>query len=166
MYIDYHKPDFCTERCVQPDPQRTNPPLKYPDDYRRPTKLRGFELAFFLGFEIILIVALALLMSSQSILIVWSKRNGKYNYSITTSNFMVETLKGGLSLLALARIWRSEGVTEDNRLSTTMDEVIVTHSCITLPSQKYGPVLHLCACGCPGLLNTEESERYQYWRFV
>ncbi|KAL0011865.1 hypothetical protein SO802_006973 [Lithocarpus litseifolius] len=37
----------------------------------------------------------------------------------------VETLKRGLSLLALARIWRSEGVTEDNRLSTTFDEVIV-----------------------------------------
>nr|POF09220.1 cmp-sialic acid transporter 4 [Quercus suber] len=29
---------------------------------------------------------------------------------------MVETLKCGLSLLALARIWRSEGVTEDNRI--------------------------------------------------
>nr|POE51307.1 cmp-sialic acid transporter 4 [Quercus suber] len=80
--------------------------------------------------KIILIVALALLMSSQSIVIVWSKRNGK--------DIIVETLKCGLSLLALARIWRSEGVTEDNRLSTTLDEVIVTHSCITLPSQKSG----------------------------
>ncbi|KAK7837928.1 cmp-sialic acid transporter 4 [Quercus suber] len=66
--------------------------------------------------KIILIVALALLMSSQSIVIVWSKRNGK--------DIIVETLKCGLSLLALARIWRSEGVTEDNRLSTTLDEVI------------------------------------------
>ena len=36
-----------------------------------------------------MIVALTLLTSSQSILIVWSKRNGKYNYSITASNFMV-----------------------------------------------------------------------------
>ena len=39
--------------------------------------------------RIIVIVALTLLTSSQSILIVWSKRNGKYNYSITASNFMV-----------------------------------------------------------------------------
>ncbi|XP_030972749.1 CMP-sialic acid transporter 2-like [Quercus lobata] len=75
--------------------------------------------------KIIVVVALMLLMSSQSILIVWSKRNGKYEYSITTTNFMVENLKCGLSLLALARIWRSEGVTKDNRLSTTFDEVIV-----------------------------------------
>nr|POE69370.1 cmp-sialic acid transporter 2 [Quercus suber]POF21657.1 cmp-sialic acid transporter 2 [Quercus suber] len=75
--------------------------------------------------KIVVVVALTLLTSSQGILIVWSKRNGKYEYSVTTSNFMVEALKCGLSLLALARIWRSEGVTEDNRLSTTLDEVIV-----------------------------------------
>ncbi|XP_030923728.1 CMP-sialic acid transporter 2-like [Quercus lobata] len=75
--------------------------------------------------KIFVVVALTLLTSSQGILIVWSKRNGKYEYSVTTSNFMVEALKCGLSLLALARIWRSEGVTEDNRLSTTLDEVIV-----------------------------------------
>ncbi|KAM4097827.1 hypothetical protein ACJW30_07G031500 [Castanea mollissima] len=43
----------------------------------------------------------------------------------TKLNVQVETLKCGLSLLALARIWRSEGVNEDNRLSTTLDEVIV-----------------------------------------
>ncbi|XP_030941462.1 CMP-sialic acid transporter 2-like [Quercus lobata] len=55
--------------------------------------------------KIIVIVALTLLTSSQSILIVWSKRNGN----------LVETLKCGLSLLALARIWRSEGVIKDNR---------------------------------------------------
>ncbi|KAJ4825075.1 hypothetical protein Tsubulata_040462 [Turnera subulata] len=36
----------------------------------------------------------------------------------------VETLKCVLSLAALARIWRTEGVTEDNRLSTTLDEVM------------------------------------------
>ncbi|XP_074270576.1 CMP-sialic acid transporter 4-like [Silene latifolia] len=38
---------------------------------------------------------------------------------------MVETLKCALSLAALVRIWRKDGVTEDNRLSTTIDEVIV-----------------------------------------
>ncbi|KAB2087876.1 hypothetical protein E1A91_A04G143600v1 [Gossypium mustelinum] len=70
-------------------------------------------------------VALTFLTSSQAILIVWSKRAGKYEYSVTTANFLVETLKCALSLAALARIWKSEGVTEDNRLSTTLDEVIV-----------------------------------------
>uniref|UniRef100_A0A2N9HN62 CMP-sialic acid transporter 4 n=1 Tax=Fagus sylvatica TaxID=28930 RepID=A0A2N9HN62_FAGSY len=73
----------------------------------------------------IVTLALTFLTSSQAILIVWSKRAGKYEYSVTTANFMVETLKCGLSLLALGRIWRSEGVTEDNRLTTTLDEVIV-----------------------------------------
>ncbi|KAK3194171.1 hypothetical protein Dsin_025481 [Dipteronia sinensis] len=70
-------------------------------------------------------LALTVLTSSQAILIVWSKRAGKYEYSVTTANFMVEALKCALSLAALARIWRNEGVTEDNRLSTTLDEVIV-----------------------------------------
>ncbi|KAF3966678.1 hypothetical protein CMV_009247 [Castanea mollissima] len=44
---------------------------------------------------------------------------------LTGPNGSSKTLKCGLSLLALARIWRCEGVTEDNRLSTTFDEVIV-----------------------------------------
>ncbi|KAE8711762.1 CMP-sialic acid transporter 4 [Hibiscus syriacus] len=73
----------------------------------------------------IVTLALTFLTSSQAILIVWSKRAGKYEYSVTTANFMVETLKCALSLAALARIWKSEGVTDDNRLSTTLDEVIV-----------------------------------------
>ena len=34
-------------------------------------------------------VALTLLTSSQAILIVWSKRAGKYEYSVTTANFLV-----------------------------------------------------------------------------
>ncbi|XP_024017681.1 CMP-sialic acid transporter 4 [Morus notabilis] len=73
----------------------------------------------------IVTLALTVLTSSQAILIVWSKRAGKYEYSVTTANFSVETLKCALSLAALARIWSNEGVTEDNRLSTTLDEVIV-----------------------------------------
>ena len=36
-----------------------------------------------------MVVALALLTSLQGILIVWSKRNGTYDYSFNTSNFMV-----------------------------------------------------------------------------
>ena len=51
-----------------------------------------FVLFCFFCYRIIVIVALTLLTSSQSILIVWSKRNGKYNYSITTSNFMVSVI--------------------------------------------------------------------------
>ncbi|CDP14485.1 unnamed protein product [Coffea canephora] len=71
----------------------------------------------------IVTLALTVLTSSQAILIVWSKRAGKYEYSVTTANFLVEALKCALSLAALARIWRNEGVTDDNRLSTTLDEV-------------------------------------------
>ncbi|KAK4437547.1 CMP-sialic acid transporter 4 [Sesamum alatum] len=70
-------------------------------------------------------LALTVLTSSQAILIVWSKRAGKYEYSVTTANFLVEALKCALSLAALARIWRKEGVTDDNRLSTTWEEVSV-----------------------------------------
>ncbi|KAG9444079.1 hypothetical protein H6P81_015419 [Aristolochia fimbriata] len=70
-------------------------------------------------------LALTILTSSQAILIVWSKRAGKYEYSVTTANFSVEALKCALSLAALTRIWKSEGVTEDNKLSTSLDEVMV-----------------------------------------
>ncbi|KAK4359937.1 hypothetical protein RND71_022166 [Anisodus tanguticus] len=70
-------------------------------------------------------LSLTILASSQSILIVWSKRAGKYEYSVTTANFLVEALKCALSLAALVRIWRKDGVTDDNRLSTTWDEVKV-----------------------------------------
>ncbi|KAL8521186.1 hypothetical protein ACS0TY_011653 [Phlomoides rotata] len=70
-------------------------------------------------------LTLTVLTSSQAILIVWSKRAGKYEYSVTTANFLVEALKCALSLAALARIWRKDGVTEDNRLNTTWDEVNV-----------------------------------------
>ncbi|CAN1805167.1 CMP-sialic acid transporter 4 [Linum perenne] len=73
----------------------------------------------------IVTLALTVLTSSQAILIVWSKRAGKYEYSVTTANFLVETLKCMLSLAALARTWKNEGVTEDNRLSTTFNEVSV-----------------------------------------
>ncbi|KAJ7969189.1 putative CMP-sialic acid transporter [Quillaja saponaria] len=70
-------------------------------------------------------LALTILTSSQAILIVWSKRAGKYEYSITTANFSVEALKCAISLIALGRIWNNEGVNENNRLSTTLDEVLV-----------------------------------------
>uniref|UniRef100_A0A0D9X0N0 Uncharacterized protein n=1 Tax=Leersia perrieri TaxID=77586 RepID=A0A0D9X0N0_9ORYZ len=70
-------------------------------------------------------LALTLLTSSQAILIVWSKRAGKYEYSVTAANFSVEALKCLLSLIALYRTWNSQGVTEDNRLSTSFDEVKV-----------------------------------------
>nr|CAB3496128.1 unnamed protein product [Digitaria exilis] len=70
-------------------------------------------------------LALTLLTSSQAILIVWSKRAGKYEYSVTTANFSVEALKCLLSLAALFRTWNRHGVTDDNRLTTSFDEVSV-----------------------------------------
>ncbi|KAH1263989.1 CMP-sialic acid transporter 4 [Glycine max] len=70
-------------------------------------------------------LALTVLTSSQGILIVWSKRAGNYEYRVTTANFMVETLKCAISLVALGRIWKKGGVNEDNRLTTIFDEVIV-----------------------------------------
>ncbi|KAH7518235.1 hypothetical protein FEM48_Zijuj09G0149900 [Ziziphus jujuba var. spinosa] len=44
---------------------------------------------------------------------------------VVQKSWQVESLKCALSLAALGRIWNNEGVTEDNRLSTTLDEVIV-----------------------------------------
>ncbi|XP_047319946.1 CMP-sialic acid transporter 2-like [Impatiens glandulifera] len=73
----------------------------------------------------IVTIALTILTSSQAILIVWSKRAGKYEYSVTTANFLVEALKCAFSLAALSRIWSNDGITDDNRLSTTWDEVSV-----------------------------------------
>ncbi|XP_047308362.1 CMP-sialic acid transporter 2-like [Impatiens glandulifera] len=73
----------------------------------------------------IVTIALTFLTSSQAILIVWSKRAGKYEYSVTTANFLVEALKCALSLAALVRIWSNDGITDDNRLSTTWEEVSV-----------------------------------------
>jgi hypothetical protein len=40
-------------------------------------------------YRSIVTLALTFLTSSQAILIVWSKRAGKYEYSVTTANFMV-----------------------------------------------------------------------------
>lgn len=68
---------------------------------------------------------MTILTSSQAILIVWSKRAGKYDYSVTTANFLVETLKCAISIIALASAWRTEGVTEQNKLTASLKEVIV-----------------------------------------
>ncbi|KAF6155128.1 hypothetical protein GIB67_008197 [Kingdonia uniflora] len=74
----------------------------------------------------IVTTALTILTSSQAILIVWSKRAGKYDYSVTTANFSLGGgLKCALSLAALARSWSEEGVNDNNKLSTTWDEVMV-----------------------------------------
>ncbi|CAA6667947.1 unnamed protein product [Spirodela intermedia] len=78
-------------------------------------------------------VALTLLTSSQAILIVWSKRAGKYEYSVTTANFLVEALKCALSLAALWRIWGTEGVTDNNKLFASLDEITVC----TVPAALY-----------------------------
>lgn len=41
------------------------------------------------GIRSTVTLALTVLTSSQAILIVWSKRAGKYEYSVTTANFLV-----------------------------------------------------------------------------
>ncbi|XP_057863916.2 CMP-sialic acid transporter 2 isoform X2 [Cryptomeria japonica] len=73
----------------------------------------------------LVIIALTVLTSSQGILIAWSKRAGKYDYSVATANFMVETLKCVFSLVAVTLIWEREGITEDNKLLTTWEEIKV-----------------------------------------
>uniref|UniRef100_A0A8R7PD96 Uncharacterized protein n=1 Tax=Triticum urartu TaxID=4572 RepID=A0A8R7PD96_TRIUA len=47
----------------------------------------------------IVTIALTLLTSSQAILIVWSKRAGKYEYSVTTANFSPCTEHGTVKVL-------------------------------------------------------------------
>ncbi|KAA8530989.1 hypothetical protein F0562_005721 [Nyssa sinensis] len=49
------------------------------------------------------------------------------------------------ALTTLARIWRTEGVTEDNS---------------TLSRQEFASVLYLCICGCSRVSDTEEPEYY------
>ncbi|GLJ08460.1 hypothetical protein SUGI_0089210 [Cryptomeria japonica] len=49
------------------------------------------------------------------VIIAWSKRAGKYDYSVATANFMMETLKCVFSLVAVTLIWEREGITEDNK---------------------------------------------------
>ncbi|KAK8914591.1 CMP-sialic acid transporter 4 [Platanthera zijinensis] len=71
------------------------------------------------------IIALTILTSSQALLITWSKRAGNYKHNATTMNFLVEALKCVLSLVALLKIWRSHGITHDNTLRTSFDEVSV-----------------------------------------
>jgi UDP-sugar transporter A1/2/3 len=41
------------------------------------------------AYRSVVTLTLTVLTSSQAILIVWSKRAGKYEYSVTTANFMV-----------------------------------------------------------------------------
>lgn len=52
------------------------------------TVIHGYIL-FLVVCRSVVTIALTILTSSQAILIVWSKRAGKYEYSVTTANFMV-----------------------------------------------------------------------------
>lgn len=69
--------------------------------------------------------ALTVLTSSQGILIAWSKKAGGYDYSVTSANFLVELLKCLIAVAALFWIWRKDGVTENNKLSMSWEEVKV-----------------------------------------
>ncbi|THG11799.1 hypothetical protein TEA_021039 [Camellia sinensis var. sinensis] len=50
-------------------------------------------------------LALTLLTSSQAILIVWSKRAGKYEYSVTTANFSVYSTSVAMLLTAVVSVF-------------------------------------------------------------
>ena len=78
------------------------------------------------GRKSVVTLALTVLTSSQGLLIAASKANGvKYDYAVTSANCTVETTKMLMSLLALVKIWRTVGVNEDNRLSTSWSELWV-----------------------------------------
>ncbi|XP_057863990.1 CMP-sialic acid transporter 4-like [Cryptomeria japonica] len=64
-------------------------------------------------------------MFRSLVIIAWSKRAGKYDYSVATANFMMETLKCVFSLVAVTLIWEREGITEDNKLITSWEEIKV-----------------------------------------
>ena len=72
-----------------------------------------------------IVACLTFLTSSQGILIQVSKSAGKFDYSVTTANCMVEVTKCLISLATLARQWSTIGVNDDNRLQTTLQEVWV-----------------------------------------
>lgn len=71
-------------------------------------------------------LALTILTSSQGLLIAMSKANDiKYEYSYTSANCTVEFVKCLISLIALSQVWQREGVTEDNKLTSTWEELNV-----------------------------------------
>ena len=73
----------------------------------------------------LVVIALTILTSSQGLLIAVSKQGGKFEYSVMSANCMVETTKCVISLLFLLRQWNTIGVTEDNTLVTTLNEIWV-----------------------------------------
>lgn len=78
------------------------------------------------GRKTMVTLALTILTSSQGLLIAMSKANDiKYDYSYTSANCTVEFVKCVISFVALSQAWRREGVTEDNKLSTTWEEMKV-----------------------------------------
>lgn len=78
------------------------------------------------GRKSIVTLALTILTSSQGLLIAASKaKDVKYDYSVTSANCTVEVVKMIMSLAALTKVWKSEGVNEDNRLSTSWAELWV-----------------------------------------
>mmetsp|Transcript_31783 Transcript_31783/g.38409 ORF Transcript_31783/g.38409 Transcript_31783/m.38409 type:complete len:341 (+) Transcript_31783:176-1198(+) len=71
-------------------------------------------------------LALTVLTSSQGLLIAMSKANNiKYEYSYTSANCTVEFVKCIISFVALTKVWQHQGVTDDNRLQTSWDELKV-----------------------------------------
>ncbi|XP_020528064.1 CMP-sialic acid transporter 2-like isoform X4 [Amborella trichopoda] len=50
-------------------------------------------------------IALTLLTSSQAILIAWLRRAGKYDYSVTTANFLVYSTSVAMLLTAVVSVF-------------------------------------------------------------
>lgn len=62
----------------------------------------------------------------QGLLIAASKANNvTYDYAVTSANCTVEIVKLIISFVALTQVWRAEGITEDNRLSSSWGELHV-----------------------------------------
>ncbi|KAK8940298.1 CMP-sialic acid transporter 4 [Platanthera guangdongensis] len=90
------------------------------------TRSSGVTLANKLDLrKYFVIAAFTILASSQAIFIARSEIAENSLYNKRTVNFSVEALKCALSLVALLKIWKSDGITQDNKLSMSFDEVII-----------------------------------------
>ena len=78
-----------------------------------------------MGRKSLTVIALTVLTSSQGILIAISKNNGTFDYSVVSANLTVEFTKCVISLGFLVLQWQKTGVTHDNTLHTTVQEIWV-----------------------------------------
>ena len=109
-------------RCA--DSQEKEPLLHVSGDGKEPEDGKASEPQW--GRKTAVTLALTVLTSSQGLLIAASKANGvEYTYAVTSANCTVEAVKLIISFIALLGVWRTEGITEDNRLSSSFAELSV-----------------------------------------